>query len=205
MKCDECHDLMHAQLDGELQAQKQNQLFSHLNACAGCHDLFADYVRVQGALANLRDETELSPIHPQLATRQPPSRLWTRRFSTTGRIAAAIGLLFVGGWLLRSTLIESPTEHDPGVIANVDSESQFEPFVRLSPNSAKQFLAVPVESDEPRVHIVWLHPVAGRSTHVVGPSSAIPTIRRDVTPDPTDSDPIDLQLARADSTTSTTS
>lgn len=172
-------------LDGELLQPERRRFESHLPSCPSCNEEIAAFARLKRRLASAVEQ-ELCP--PELI-RRIESQILTaperRPIRISARIAVAAATLCVAAWLtlglrkpqptelwvapdaiprpeLRSKPSEAPASHGNKSTANIR--------VELS----DEYLAVPVETNDPRIAIIWLYPTAEVSTPADLPDPANP-------------------------------
>jgi hypothetical protein len=142
-------------LDGALDPVSQREVDAHLMACDSCRSAFAAHGRMAAQLRSLG--------HLADSVADAPRGVRGARFATRLiRIAAAIAIVAGGAWLARQ-LLTAPGEtqiaqkgggsEDPGFDGS--DERPFEPVIQLVKDDGR--ISVPVESNNPRIHIVWLY------------------------------------------------
>ncbi len=159
MKCERARNLIHAELDGEINAEQQGALQAHVETCESCRVLRAQFKAMVEGFEWLAEESETVP---QTAPAEPTIiRLpWVRRAAGFAVAAAAVIALLVawpfGGSSEHTRLVSSheSTTDQPG-----GSRFEFE----LLGESFDTYLAVEQESSDPHVHIVWLYKNQGYS------------------------------------------
>jgi predicted anti-sigma-YlaC factor YlaD len=152
MNCEQARDLMHDALDGIISAGGRGQLDEHLNACDACRAEFHQLLEMDRGLADLRAMTELPVNRSRVA-----APIFRPHHVT--RAAAAIVILLGGGLLVRTTM---KTERMPVPVGRPAAPAAVaSAVVTLTDESADRYLAEVVDSGEPGVHIIWLHPAVG--------------------------------------------
>ena len=153
MNCEQNHNLIHAELDGDITVEQQLALQTHTETCHSC-----DLIRTQlQAMEQGFDWlAEQSAVVPQAAPAEPTiiRGPWLRRAAAIAAAAAACVTLYVALPFGRS-----PGEREVVVIPPPEPKLQFQ----LAGESFDKYLAVEQESTEPNVHIVWLYKNQGYS------------------------------------------
>lgn len=157
MRCEEVMEGLDDWLDQALDARLRANVDVHLASCESCrrefarHRALADDLHVLGRIA---DRIVDAPAH---------SGSWRARWTRIGRVAAilaiAVGAALVG-WnrmnhgaaarFVEKGSIAGPIEPIP------DSHKRLARF-EFEPSEPNRHMVVSVESDNPRVHIVWLY------------------------------------------------
>ena len=159
MKCERARNLIHAELDGEIKAEQQRTLQSHVETCESCGLMRAQWRAMERGFDWLAEQSGTLAQAPATAsTIIRPSWLW-RAAGAAVAAAAVIALLVAwpfGGPSEHTRLVTSdePTTNQPG-----GARFEFE----LVGESFEKYLAVEQESGEPNVHIVWPHKNQGYS------------------------------------------
>ncbi len=152
MNCEQAHNLIHAELDGDITAQQQRALQTHTETCGPCGRMRRQLQAMEQGFDWLTGHSEIvpqaTPAEPMII-RGP----WVRR--AAGIIAAAACLALY----LALPFGRSPRERQVVVIPPPESQFQFQ----LTGESFDKYLAVEQESTEPNVHIVWLYENQGYS------------------------------------------
>jgi len=142
--------------DGIMNAAQEARLTAHLEHCADC----CRYDAAQSALSG--DLSKLARAANELAA----SRILKARTSADwvriGRIAAALAFVALCTWpLLRQSSTKTPLE--PSSIAiNAIDDTPVPPLpirfaAAIEPVDGESRFAVPVETINPRIHMVWMY------------------------------------------------
>ncbi len=173
MNCDQFRDWMHDRLDEALSAGDSQRLGEHVQSCGSCRAVWDQLTYVHRGLDELRSSSDL-PVDD----RPGGAEVSRSRFVGNGSRVAAM-LVFVAGAVLvgRVMLSDRPDPIDPVRSTTEAAAVAYEPTVRLVDSSADRYMAVPAETSDPDVHIVWLHHLLPSSEENVdpGPSSAGPS------------------------------
>jgi hypothetical protein len=147
-----------------LAADEQAEFKAHLATCADCRRFIQEQQRLDRLLA--RANTALLPVPAglidQLEHRLRLAR--RRRFVTWAAEFAAAGLLICAlwGWLLPHRVSEEEPLQPPVVVrpARRQSEPTRDPrsLVRVTFQAPSDVIAVPHETDNPSVTIIWVYP-----------------------------------------------
>lgn len=165
MNCDRAHNLMHDELDGVLSSADSDRLMEHLATCETCQTVHAQLTEIAGGFGDLRTLSEL----PERA-----SRSMTFRMARLTRVAAVIAFVIGGALIVRTALQTDDLTPDQPVAMAVRI-----PTVVLAAESADRYIAVMAETDDPHVHIVWLHTAVGAADDdKIQPSSNMAPMRR---------------------------
>ncbi len=153
MNCEQAHNLIHAELDGDITAEQQRALQTHTETCESCSLLQAQFRAMEKAFDWL---TEQSEVVPQATPAEPMiiRGPWVRRAAGFAVAAAACLALFLA-W---------PFGGQQGEV-EIASDQLTQPKLEyhLTGESFEKYLAVEQESTEPNVHIVWLYENQGYS------------------------------------------
>ena len=152
MNCEQAHNLIHAELDGDITSQQQLALQTHTETCESCGLRRTQFQAMEMGFDWLAEQSE---VMPQAAPAEPTiiRGPWVRR---AGAIAAAAACLAL---YLALPFGRSPEEREVVVIPPPESRLQFQ----LTGESFDKYLAVEQESAAPNVHIVWLYKNQGYS------------------------------------------
>ena len=153
MNCEQAHNLIHAELDGDITAEQQLALQTHTETCESCGLRRAQFREMEQGFDWLAEQSE---VVPQAAPAEPTiiRGPWVRRAAAIAVAAAACVALY-----LASPFGGSPGERE--VVVNPPPEPMLQ--FRLTGESFDKYLAVEQESTEPNVHIVWLYKNQGYS------------------------------------------
>lgn len=72
--CDDAHELLSAQLDGEATSQERERLHSHLTGCGSCQELSAQFMQLDRRV-KLRPAESVPDLRPAILTRVRPAVL----------------------------------------------------------------------------------------------------------------------------------
>ncbi len=153
MNCAQAHNLIHAELDGDITAEQQLALRTHTETCESCDLMQTQFRAMEKGFDWLAGQSEVVPA----AAPSEPTIIrgpWARRAAGFAVAAAACLALFLalpfGG---------SQGEHEVVVSPPPEPKLDF----HLTGESFDKYLAIEQESTEPNVHIVWLYKNQGRS------------------------------------------
>ncbi len=168
MSCERWQELIQDRCDDDLRGADGVALDRHLASCPPCRAYANELRFVVEGLTELRGLSTLDALDNHIEIPRP----WRRTVMRWSRvkIAAAVGLLLLGGVLLRARWYQ-PSYPDI-FVANVGQESHtprhsrntFTPIVTLEDKSAERFIPVRAKTNDPRVHLIWLHKIAHVST-----------------------------------------
>ncbi len=153
MNCEQAHNLIHAELDGDITAAQQRALQTHTETCDPCGLMRRQFQAMEQGFDWL---TEQSEVVPQ-ATLAEPTIIrgpWVRRAAAIAVAAAACVALYPALPFGRPS-----GEREVVVIPPPQSKLEF----HLTGESFDKYLAIEQESTEPNLHIVWLYENQGRS------------------------------------------
>ncbi|MCB9849721.1 MAG: zf-HC2 domain-containing protein [Phycisphaerales bacterium] len=158
MNCDAAKTACHAAIDGELSPADRASLTLHCQSCPACAAYVRDMEVLCGSLRDLRIETEaIGRPSATMATSSTRSAVppWLRH---TGRIAAAIALLFGAGLVVRQfgdrqpvAVVENTTPQTSPMLATPDVQ------IALAGDSADRYIAVEQKVATPTVHVYVMY------------------------------------------------
>ncbi len=153
MNCAQAHNLIHAELDGDITAAQQRTLRMHTETCESCGLMRSQFRAMETGFDWLAEQSD---VVPQAAPAGPTiiRGPWARRAAGFAVAAAACVALY-----LALPFGRSPEDHEVVVNPPPKPELQFQ----LTGESFDKYLAIEQESTEPNVHIVWLYKNQGRS------------------------------------------
>ncbi len=153
MNCEQAHNAIHAELDGDITAEQQLALQTHTETCDPCGLMRTQFRAMETGFAWL---TEQSEVIPQAAPAEPTiiRGPWVRRAAAIAVAAAACVAFYLA-------LPFGGSPEGPEVVVKSPPESKLE--FHLTGESFDKYLAVEQESTEPNVHIVWLYKNQGYS------------------------------------------
>ena len=154
MNCEQAHNLIHAELDGDITSEQQLALQTHTETCDSCDLMRTQFRAMEKGFDWLAEQSE---VVPQAAPTEPTiiRGPWSLTRACQGRrvagiaVAAAACVAFYLAWPFGG----SPGERE--VVVNPPPESKLQ--FQLTGESFDKYLAVEQESTEPNVHIVWLY------------------------------------------------
>ena len=153
MNCEQAHNLIHAELDGDITTAHQRALQTHADTCESCGVMRRQFQAMEEGFDWLTEHSDVvsqaTPAESTIIHGQ-----WTRRVAGFAVAAAACVALYVALPFGRS-----PGEREVVVIPPPEPKLQFQ----LTGESFDKYLAVEQESTEPNVHIVWLYKNQGYS------------------------------------------
>lgn len=168
ISCATFREQIELRADDALDAQVEAQLERHLSQCSAC----LHYDAAQRTLSG--DLTTLSRIAHSLAaieSSKPPRRLhWLH----AGRIAAAVAFAILCTWTFvrrpePKPVIDSTPVKNESIVADASPSVRF--AVSLDPAEQGRRFTIPVETENPQIHMVWLYDAASPETDAA-PSSA---------------------------------
>ena len=164
--CAACREQIELRMDGMLEAALAAQLDSHLSQCTACRR----YDEAQQALTG--NLNALSRVAESLAAPQNRETSTAPRWIHAGKVAAALAFVVLCTW----TFVRRPSTKPDIAPAPVASDTTLNdpktrPPVRLAVSveliDAETRFAIPIATENPRVHMVWLYddalPVADAS------------------------------------------
>ena len=147
MNCDQAHNLIHAELDGDITVEQQCTLQTHTETCESCGLMRTQFRAMEKGFVWLAEQSEALP---QAAPAEPTiiRGPWVRRAAGIAVAAAACVAFYLA----------LPFGRPQGEVETVsDQRAQPKLEFRLTGESFDKYLAVEQESTEPNVHIVWLY------------------------------------------------
>ena len=172
--CDDIRQQFDPWRDGDLTNDAQAEVGSHLDQCAKCRRWFdaatqlGGDLKVLGLAADRACRVEVRRSDKPDSSESRPG--WRRldALARRSRVAAAIIVLCSVTWLMtarRESLVQpgsrpSTRAAEPARPTPVEPETAT--FVSLSGNDARW--VAPVQSDNPRIHIVWVYGDAAAPT-----------------------------------------
>lgn len=150
MNCEEAREYVQEAMDEALSAEHASELERHAAVCPSCKAYAAEMAALADDLRLLRESTELPSDY------QPGARRSGGAARRVARVAAVIALMIGGGVFVRSRVAPDPAQ-PPASNARAVAATRFEPRVTLSPSDEERYIALPQSTENPRVHIVWLH------------------------------------------------
>ena len=157
MNCEQAHNLIHAELDGDITAEQQRALQTHTDTCESCSLMRKQFRAMETGFDWL---TEQSEVVPSAALAKPTiiRGPWSLTPACQGRRAAGIAVAAAACVALYLAL---PFGRPQGEVEIVSDQPKLE--FQLTGESFEKYLAVEQESAEPNVHIVWLYKNQGYS------------------------------------------
>ncbi len=165
MICERFRQLVQDRCDGLSVGGETADMEAHAAACDACRTYDAEMSAVVEALDDLR---ALSTITPDESGGRGGWLAGARRWTGVGAMAAGVILAVLAGIAVESFITRSPNDV-PGVTGPV-TVAGFSLVVQLSHESAAKFIAVPTATEEPNVHVVWLHQVLPPASEASGGS-----------------------------------
>ncbi len=153
MNCEQAHNLIHAELDGDITAEQQRALQTHTETCDPCGLMRRQFQAMEQGFDWLTEQSEVVPAatpDQAMIIRGP----WVRRAAGFAVAAAACLALFLA-WPLGGPFGEGE------LAENLPAQQKLE--FHLTGESFDKYLAVEEPSTEPNVHIVWLYKNQGYS------------------------------------------
>lgn len=161
MSCPRYRQLLHDRYDEMLSQDGAGSLDAHWVACPDCRAYQAEMNAILGGLDELKSLSTLDLA--ESAARRDRSWFLPRPLMRIPGPAAAVALLVVGGWLIKPWATQMGDSTIPVVVGPETPELAFTPTVTLSEATAERFIPVMYATDDPHVHLVWLHPVSRRA------------------------------------------
>lgn len=171
MNCKAAQHWMQLELDEELPEDDVAALADHLNGCPACTQVREQLWTLRSAMRELTEATGGGPDLDKPRAWEPAPR--PRRFArVAGLAAAAIIAIIIGIWLVRPPasngpaqpmIVERPAPSEASETAVMPPEPpevrpQPRPLVRVEFDSPENVIAVPYETRNPNVTIIWLYP-----------------------------------------------
>ncbi len=150
MNCEQAHNLIHAELDGDITAAQQLTLQRHIDSCESCFLMRTQFQAMEAGFDWLAEQSE---VVPQAAPAEPTiiRGPWVRRVAGIAVAAAACVAFYLA--------LPFGGPQDEAQIVSDQARLEF----HLTGESFDKYLAVEEESTEPNVHIVWLYENQGYS------------------------------------------
>lgn len=155
MNCEQADELMQRALDGELNEADREALERHLSGCSQCRQASDELQALAVGLERLakRDPFADEKLPPIGSERQPATAPVVWRPWAFGAVGLAAGIALMFG------LFFNQPANEPVLVAVPEASAPaFTPTIKLAAASRETFMPVTVETDDPRVHIVWLYP-----------------------------------------------
>ena len=174
MNCTTARRCVQLELDGELPRRRGAALQQHLRTCESCRQVHRQLAAIQTAMHELAGESELPhPRGPALDFGHRRAIRWR-----AGLAAAAVLVLCVGGWLATSAVRTDAPER-PVIVqnhANTPVPETLDPrlLVEVTFDPASDVIAVPIETENPNVTIIWVYPTWKTAKAPVEPSAGPP-------------------------------
>ena len=153
MNCEQAHNLIHAELDGDITVAQQRALQTHTEKCESCSLAQMQFQAMEAGFDWLAEQSEVvpaaAPAQPMII-RGP----WVRRAVGFAVAAAACLALFLA-WPFGGS------QDETGIVLDQPAQPYLE--FHLTGESFDKYLAVEQESTQPNVHIVWLYKNQGYS------------------------------------------
>lgn len=166
MNCDAASQHLDDWLDGVLSDETRDAVDAHVETCDACRALFAGYesltvdLATLGAIADrIADE---KPSESPVALPRPGVGIrwgWGLRIAASIAIAAGAALATWSAWTApsqRGTLVQDVDDTDGQRV--VSPPGSIAPVLRFALAEDNDPLVVPVKTDNPRIHMVWLYP-----------------------------------------------
>lgn len=151
--CRDTRALLDDWLDDLCEAETRAEIEAHLSGCQECTRLFADHKAFSGDLLSLARTADRMADTVTSGVASPRKRRWRplMRIAAAVVIVAGASLYFVGPWRPGA----------PGHLAEIslprDDVTQEPAPVGFRVALAEHQMAVPIQSANPRVHIVWIY------------------------------------------------
>ncbi len=153
MNCAQAHNLIHAELDGDITAEQQLALRTHTETCESCGLMQTQVRAMEKGFDWLAGQ---SKVAPQAAPSEPTiiRGPWIRRVAGVAVAAAACVALYLA-------LPFGGSQGEYEVVVSPPPEPKLD--FHLTGESFDKYLAIEQESTEPNVRIVWLYKNQGYS------------------------------------------
>ena len=181
-------DNLDAYLCGWLSPEESRAFEAHLAGCAACRQEAEQQRRIDRLLGQGAGRVEAIPASLIGTIEGRITRLGRRRRTrwALGLSTAAAVMLAIGVWLAvqdgdvrpgSRPIAEKPTEKEPTeqkAAPSVQGPSASEPCVRVALADPSEGIAVPLETTNPRVSIVWIYPAVKPVRAVSRPETLSP-------------------------------
>ncbi len=160
MNCEQAHNLIHAELDGDITVEQQRALQTHTETCESCRLMQTQFRAMEQGFDWLAEQSEVVPqASPaeQTIIRGP----WSLTLGRQGRRAAGIAVAAAACLAFYLALPFGGPQGEVEIALDQPAQPKLE--FQLTGESFDKFLAVEQESTEPNVHIVWLYKNQGYS------------------------------------------
>lgn len=164
-RCHEIKDRLDDWLDGLLEPAEQEGVAAHLQDCAACRRLFERRREIEEGVLRLGQAAD------RLASAPPVGKSVPLRWRSVLRIAAAVLVVVTTGFVAlqyRHAGRPMPTPPGRSVLSGEARESRSLPKESPTANEAPSefsvtvddsYMAVRLESSNPRIQIVWFYPM----------------------------------------------
>ncbi len=160
MNCEQAHNLIHAELDGDITAEQQLALQTHTETCESCGLMRTQFQAMEKGFDWLAEQSEVvpsaAPAEPTII-RGP----WSLTLACQGRRVAGIAVAAAACVALYLALPFGGPQDGVEIASDQPPKPKLE--FRLTGESFEKYLAVEQESAAPNVHIVWLYKNQGYS------------------------------------------
>ncbi len=160
MNCEQAHNLIHAELDGDITAAQQLALQTHTDTCESCGLMRTQFQAMEMGFDWLAEQSE---VMPQAAPAEPTiiRGPWSLTLARQGRRVAGIAVAAAACVALYLALPFGGPQDEVKTGSDQPPKPKLE--FRLTGESFEKYLAVEQEWTEPNVHIVWLYKNQGDS------------------------------------------
>lgn len=182
MNCSNAQDAIQLDLDGELPAHLRAVLDAHLRACADCRERHRQIAAIQTAVHGLAEASDqMHAPMPSIDFVRPRRLSWR-----SGLAAAAVVALCFGTWLMANRLHSNAPAPAPQIVqapptigpvepqAAEMSPPKQRPNVTVSFSNADDVIAVPVETENPNVTIIWVYHTVKTAKASPSPATMLP-------------------------------
>ncbi len=160
MNCEQAHNLIHAELDGDITAEQQLALQTHTDTCESCGLMRTQFRAMEKGFDWI---TEQSEVVPQAAPAEPTiiRGPWSWTLTRHGRRVAGVAVAAAACLALYLALPFGEPQDEVKIVSDQPPKPKLQ--FQLTGESFEKYLAVEQESTEPNVHIVWLYKNQGYS------------------------------------------
>ena len=170
MDCRIARQYIHAELDGELPAERQAALGEHLRACDTCRSARLQLQAIRSAMRRLAAASEPAELAPAPIPFSAIQRAAWPAIPAWGWAAAAVIVLCLAGWMAKDMVRHSPAEpspvairpdrpaEPPVVVAKVPQPAPRE-TAEITIQTPPDTIVVPYKTQNPRVKVFWLYKV----------------------------------------------
>ncbi len=158
MNCEAAQELISDWMDGDISPRDLDMLQEHLPTCAACQRTAEQFEAMQGGFEWLTDYSEraIAGDPPQRRVIKFPNTVLAASAAIAAALLIAVGLQ-IAQWEFGAKPVRSGDQTEARVVEGGQLPPRFR--FELVGESADDYIAVPQETSNPRVHMVWLHPI----------------------------------------------